>query len=191
MHYALCDYVLDIVQNAVEADSREVRIEFAESEEAISIVVSDDGRGMTAEERERALDPFYSDGTKHVKRKVGLGLPFLAQAVAQAGGEWSLESERGKGTTVSFRFPKGNVDCPPIGDVPGLFLSALSLPGGHEMVVRRVKPTSAGETGGGSSEYELRRSELSEAVGGLERVASLALLREYLESQEENIEPDA
>jgi hypothetical protein len=191
VHYALCDYVLDVAQNAVEAGSREVRIVFAESDEAISVVVSDDGRGMTAEERSRALDPFYSDGTKHVKRKVGLGLPFLAQAIAQAGGKWSLESERGKGTTVSFSFPKGNVDCPPTGDVPELFLSALCLPGGHEMVVRRVRPASAGESGGVSSEYELRRSELSEAVGGLERVSSLALLRDYLKSQEESIEPDA
>ena len=191
MHYALCDYVLDIAQNAVEAGSREVRIEFVESEEAIDVLVSDDGRGMTAEERKRALDPFYSDGTKHARRKVGLGLPFLAQAVAQADGIWSLESERGRGTKVSFRFPKGNVDCPPVGDVPGLFLSALCLPGGHEMVVRRVKPAPAGGAGGGSSEYELRRSELAEAVGGLERASSLSLIREYLESQEENIEPGA
>ena len=187
MHYALCDYVLDVVQNAVEAGSREVRIEFVESADATSVIVSDDGRGMTAAERERALDPFYSDGTKHAKRKVGLGLPFLAQAVAQAGGELSLESEKGVCTKVAFRFPKGNVDCPPQGDVPGLFLSALCLPGGHEMVVRRVMP----EAGGGSSEYELRRSELSEAVGGLERASSLALLREYLESQEERSEPGA
>ncbi len=182
MHYALCDYVLDIVQNAVEAGARNVGIEFAESGESTSVSVSDDGRGMTAEERERALDPFYSDGTKHHRRKVGLGLPFLAQAAAQAGGSWSVESRKGEGTTVAFRFPKGNVDCPPTGDVPGLFLAALSLPGGHEMAIRRVRAAA----GGGSSAYELRRSELSEALGGLERASSLALLRDYLESQEED-----
>ena len=179
MHYALCDYVLDIAQNAVEAGSNEVRVDFVESEETISVIVSDDGRGMAEAERERALDPFYSDGTKHAKRKVGLGLPFLAQAVAQTGGVWSVDSEKGRGTTVAFSFPKGNVDCPPVGDVPGLFLSVLCLPGGQEIVIRRVKAVA-----GVSSEYELRRSELSEAVGGLERVSSLALLREYLESQE-------
>jgi len=182
LHYALCDYVLDIAQNAVEAGAREVRIDFVESSEAYRVTVSDDGRGMTEAERDRALDPFFSDGTKHLRRKVGLGLPFLAQAVAQAGGEWSVESEKGVGTTVSFRFPKGNVDCPPVGDVPALFLAALGLPGGHEMTIRRARPAA----GGGSSEYELRRSELAEAVGGLELVSSLAMLREYLESQEEN-----
>jgi hypothetical protein len=188
VHYALCDYVLDVVQNAVEAGSRAVRIEFEESGEAIRVAVSDDGRGMAEAERARALDPFYSDGTKHARRKLGLGLPFLAQAVAQAGGEWSLESEKGRGTRVVFRFPKGSVDCPPTGDVPGLFLSALCFPGGHEMFIRRVRPLSGAGgagTGEGSSEYELARSELSEAVGGLERASSLALLREYLESQEE------
>jgi len=184
VHYALCDYVLDIAQNAVEAGAGAVRIELDESEESVRVSVSDDGRGMSATERERALDPFYSDGTKHARRKVGLGLPFLAQAVAQAGGEWSLESERGAGTTVAFSFPKGNVDCPPLGDVPGLFLSALCLPGGYEMVIRRSR-RGAGAGAGGAA-YELRRSELSEAVGGLERASSLALLRDYLASQEEN-----
>ena len=182
MHFALCDYVLDIAQNAVEAGPREVRVDFIETGGAYRVSVSDDGRGMSPEERERALDPFYSDGTKHARRKVGLGLPFLAQAAEQAGGEWSIETERGRGTTVAFSCPKGNVDCPPPGDVPGLFLAALCLPGGHEMVIRRARP----DAGGGSSEYELRRSELAEAVGGLERASSLALLREYLESQEEN-----
>jgi hypothetical protein len=43
------------------------------------------------------------------------------------------------------------------------------------MIVRRKGPRGS---------YELRRSEISEAVGGLERASSLALLNDYLHSQE-------
>jgi hypothetical protein len=175
LHYALDDYVLDIAQNAVEAGSREVVVELGESEEGIRVAVRDDGRGMTMEQRARALDPFYTDGTKHAGRKVGLGLPFLVQAVELAGGHWSLESEKGAGTDVEFDFPAASVDSPPVGDVPTLFLGLLCLPGGHEMIVRRSGPRGS---------YELRRSELSEAAGGLERVSSLALLKDYLFSME-------
>jgi hypothetical protein len=175
MHYGLGDYVLDITQNAVEAGPKEVVVELDESEEGFRVIVSDDGRGMTADERARALDPFYTDGTKHARRKVGLGLPFLAQAVELAGGRWSIESEKGVGTKVRFDFPAASVDSPPAGDLPSLILGLLCLPGDHEMIVRRSGPRGS---------YELRRSELADAVGGLERASSLALLKDYLASME-------
>ncbi len=178
MHYALCDFVLDIVQNSIEAASTLVRLDFDESELWYSVTVTDNGGGMTESQRRRALDPFYTDGTKHAKRTVGLGLPFLVQAVEQAGGAFSLESEKGSGTKVAFRFPKDNVDCPPLGDLAGLFQAVLCFPGDHEMSIARKKP-------GRDEAYELTRSELVEAIGDLERVSSLVMLRDFLESQEE------
>ena len=175
MHYGLGDYVLDIAQNAVEAGPSEVIVELDESADGFRVAVRDDGRGMTEEERARAMDPFYTDGIKHAKRKVGLGLSFLAQAVELAGGRWSIESEKGVGTKVDFDFPAASVDSPPVGDIPSLVLGLFCLPGGHEMIVRRSSPRGS---------YELKRSELSEAVGGLERASSLALLVDYLASME-------
>jgi hypothetical protein len=175
MHFGLGDYVLDIAQNAAEAGPAEVTVDLDESVDGIRVAVSDDGRGMTAEERAKALDPFYTDGTKHAGRRVGLGLPFLVQAVEAAGGSWAIESTKGAGTKVEFSFPSASVDSPPTGDLPSLFLGLLCLPGGHEMLLRRKGPRGS---------YELRRSELSEAVGGLERASSLALLRDYLRSIE-------
>ena len=180
MHYALGDYVLDIAQNAVEAGSTKVYLLVDEEETGTKVVVEDDGAGMSDEELKRALDPFYTDGRKHAGRKVGLGLPFLVQATEQAGGDFGIKSEKGRGTRVSFRFPLSNVDSPPMGDIPGLFLSLLCLPGGHEMIIERRKAGASG------FRYRLTRSELSEAVGGLEKASSLALLREYLASQEED-----
>jgi hypothetical protein len=175
MHYGLEDYVLDIAQNAVEAGPSEVIVELAESDALFHVIVSDDGRGMSVDEKARATDPFYTDGIKHARRKVGLGLPFLIQAVELAGGHWSIESEKGVGTKVEFGFPAASVDSPPVGDLPSLILGLFCLPGGHEMIVRR-----SGKRGS----YELRRSELADAVGGLERASSLALLKDYLTSME-------
>ena len=175
MHYGLEDYVLDITQNAVESGPHEVVVELDESKGGFRVTVSDDGRGMTADEKARAMDPFFTDGTKHARRKVGLGLPFLAQAVDLAGVRWSIESEKGVGTKVDFGFPAESVDSPPVGDLPSLMLGLFCLPGDHEMLVRRS---------GSRGSYELRRSELAEAVGGLERASSLALLKDYLTSME-------
>ena len=184
MHFTLADYVLDIVQNAVEAGSREVKLNLDESDYGIRVEVVDDGKGMSEEELKRALDPFYTDGLKHAKRRVGLGLPFLEQATAQSGGEFAIESKKGRGSRVSFGFPAANVDSPPMGELPALFLSALALSGDHEMLVRRTR--RAGSRGAVALDYEFRRSELLEALGGLELASSLALLREFLASQEDD-----
>jgi hypothetical protein len=184
MHFSLADYVLDIAQNAVEAGAARVKVLLDEGEKGTTVVVEDDGKGMDEGELRRALDPFYTDGTKHAKRRVGLGLPFLAQATEQAGGDFAIRSEKGGGTRVDFRFPADNVDSPPMGDLPGLFLSVLCLPGDHELVIERRKGGAEGFS------YRLVRSELAGAVGGLEMASSLALLREYLASQECDAAPD-
>jgi hypothetical protein len=181
MHFALCDFILDVTQNSVEAGARNIELDLTEEDGKISVRVADDGCGMTEEEKARALDPFYTDGTKHARRKVGLGLPFLVQAVEAVAGEWSLESEKGEGTTLRFSFPADHVDTPPLGDVPGLFRAVLSFAEGCEMRIRRYR--AAGVAGQGL-EYELLRSELEEAVGNLSEASSLILLGCYLESQE-------
>lgn len=176
MHYAIVDFVTDIAQNACESGASHVCIVFSEDEDRVDVAVEDDGRGMGAEQLARALDPFYSDGEKHPGRKVGLGLPFLKQAAEQDGGRFRIRSEMGRGTVVEFGFDRRNVDCPPVGDVPGMLLSALCMPGGQEMTIARRR---------GSLSYELRKSELTEALGNLEEVSSLALLKQFLRSQEE------
>jgi hypothetical protein len=179
MHYAVADYVLDIAQNAVESGPSLVKVELDESAGGISVDISDDGSGMDAAGIERALDPFYSDGAKHPWRRVGLGLPFLAQGVEQAGGSLRIESEPDRGTTIRFRFPAEGPDVPPTGDLAQLILTLACMPGSHELVVHRKKGPP-----GPRLDYEISRTELAEALGGLERAESLLLLRDYLRSQE-------
>lgn len=199
MHYAITDYILDIVQNACEACALNVDIKIDENEKYVEVTVRDDGKGMDEDEKMRALDPFHTDGQKHPGRKVGLGLPFLKQAIEQSNGKFSLSSEKGVGTEVAFRFDKDEMDCPPMGEIPALFLSVLCLPGSHEMTIERVKTVrkarpdlqeSAAEARPGMRpssvlSYTMKKSELAEVLGDLEHVSSLALLKEYLKSQEE------
>ena len=83
--------------------------------------------------------------------------------------------DEGRRDEGGFTFPSANVDSPPVGDLPSLLLGLLCLPGDHEMLLRRKSPRGS---------YELRRSEISEAVGGLGRASSLALLKDYLVSLE-------
>ncbi|GIM95002.1 ATP-binding response regulator [Paractinoplanes toevensis] len=68
-----------------------------------TITVADDGRGMPPDVLARAFEPFFS--TKAGSRTAGLGLATAHGVVSQAGGDLTLDSEVGRGTTVLIRLP--------------------------------------------------------------------------------------
>lgn len=177
MHFAICDFLLDLVQNSVEAGATVISVGVIEEAGWIAADVADNGKGMDEGELVRARDPFYTDGTKHARRKVGLGIPFLVQSVEQAGGDYSLESKKGAGTRFSFRFPAEGMDTPPLGDLAGLFLSAMCFDGDYELKAMHRAPAKG-------IDYETRRSEIIEAVGDLGSADALISVREYLASCE-------
>ena len=150
-----------------------------QDEQSFTMTVTDNGKGMDEAELVRAQDPFYTDGVKHRHRKVGLGLPFVIQTTRMTDGWFQITSRKGEGTTVIARFNLQHWDTPPLGELPATLGQLMALGGDHEAtVVRRL-------TGpGGSSSYEAKRSELLEALGSLEDLQSLTLLREYFRSQE-------
>jgi CheY-like chemotaxis protein len=80
-----------------------------------TIAVTDDGRGMTAEVLQRAFEPFFS--TKAGSRTAGLGLATAHGVVTQAGGELTLESAPGRGTTARIALPAAD-SSPRTGDAP-------------------------------------------------------------------------
>ena len=178
MHFTVSDFLLDLAQNSVEAGASHIVVRVVQSDGAIEIAIEDNGKGMDAETLARVKDPFFTDGKKHAKRRVGLGIPFLVQALEQVDGEFSLESVPGVGTRLRFSFPLDHVDTPQMGDLPGFFLSALCFDGEYELVIQR-------RDGYRDLDYELTRSSLVEAVGDLHDTASLVLVRRFLESQEE------
>ena len=186
MHFTLADLITDITQNGAEAGAALVQLQVSETADTsgggqFRFTVTDNGKGMTAEQLKRAQDPFVTDGIKHPRRKVGLGLPFLIQTAEQSGGGWNIESVASAGTTVSAWFDLGNVDTPPAGDVPGMFRTVLLFGGPSEMIIRRQRNAPEGNI-----DYEVRKSELIDALGFLEDAQSLILLDKYLRSLEED-----
>jgi PAS domain S-box-containing protein len=69
----------------------------------LRVAVRDTGAGMEAETLERAFEPFYT--TKPVGKGTGLGLSQVYGFVRQSGGEVSIESELGVGTSVAMMLP--------------------------------------------------------------------------------------
>jgi CheY-like chemotaxis protein len=76
----------------------------------VAIRVSDTGVGMTREVRERIFQPFFT--TKEAGHGTGLGLEAVRRFVADSGGCISVQSEEGKGTTVSLHFPLVALESP-------------------------------------------------------------------------------
>lgn len=170
--------MLDIVQNAFESGAAHVALSVDEDGGKVAVTVRDDGCGMDAEARRRALDPFWTGGGKHPGRRVGLGLPFLKMTTDLCGGAFSLESAPGQGTTVAFALDLSSVDTPPMGDLPGLLTGLMNYPGPHDLAVHRSR---------GGASYDVTRRELAEALGDLSSAGSLALLKDFFSSNEEEL----
>jgi anti-sigma regulatory factor (Ser/Thr protein kinase) len=121
----LAAHILDIAENSVRAGAKLIKIDIEEdtAKDFLSIKIIDDGQGMQKEEIKKVLDPFYT--TKTVRR-VGLGLPLLADAAQRSGGSLQIKSEKDKGTTVKATFGLSHVDRQPMGDIIGTLIVLIA-----------------------------------------------------------------
>ncbi len=109
-------HVLDVVENAISAKAKRIEILVIEEprEDRLVIEIKDDGTGMDQEVSQKAIDPFF---TTRSSRRVGLGLPLMAQAAKEAGGTLRIESTLGKGTKVAASFQYHHIDRKPLGNM--------------------------------------------------------------------------
>ena len=109
-------HILDIVENSIAAGAKNIRIKIIEEKKKdfLAVEIIDDGKGMDDKTLKKVLDPFY---TTRNTRKVGLGLPLLAQSAEESGGNIKIESKPGKKTTVKTTFSYSHIDRKPLGDV--------------------------------------------------------------------------
>ena len=108
--------VMDVAQNSVRAEATLVRISVTESDkdDRLKIEIADDGCGMTQEQVQQVIDPFF---TTRTTRKVGLGVPLFKLSAEQTGGSFDIQSEKGVGTTTTASYVKSHVDMTPLGDI--------------------------------------------------------------------------
>lgn len=108
--------ILDVAENSTKAGASLVTITVAVDTErdTLTVVIQDDGCGMSPEQVSRVTDPFF---TTRTTRKVGLGVPFFKYAAESTGGSFSIESEPGAGTTVTAVFGLSHIDRMPLGDI--------------------------------------------------------------------------
>jgi two-component system NtrC family sensor kinase len=97
----------NLVINAIDAleDRTEpaIRIESCVTDQSVEVRVQDNGPGIPEAVQPNVFDPFFT--TKPVGKGVGLGLSICAGIVEAHDGSVSMESEQGRGTTISFRIP--------------------------------------------------------------------------------------
>lgn len=117
--------ILDIAKNSVKAGATRIGIRVDEniSDNTLTIVISDNGCGMSEEFVSRVRDPFT---TTRTTRKVGMGIPLFELAASQCGGGLDIKSKQGEGTVVTARFEYDHIDRAPIGDMPGTLTTLIS-----------------------------------------------------------------
>jgi two-component system cell cycle sensor histidine kinase/response regulator CckA len=82
--------------------------ERVQSGDYLVITCADNGTGMGAETRRRAIEPFFT--TKPQGEGTGLGLSMTYGFARQSGGTLTIESEAGRGTAVALYLPLARVD---------------------------------------------------------------------------------
>jgi two-component system, OmpR family, heavy metal sensor histidine kinase CusS len=99
----------NLVDNALRftPENGSIQIALAERANDFEVAVSDNGSGVAPEHLPRVFDRFYRAEPSRGSDGAGLGLALVKSIVDLHGGTARIQSEVGRGTTVSITFPKG------------------------------------------------------------------------------------
>ncbi|MCL2387985.1 MAG: response regulator, partial [Defluviitaleaceae bacterium] len=109
----------NLLSNAFKyTDEGEVKFSVTFNENALFVNVADTGHGMTSEQVDALFGNEYirfnEQGRRHIEG-TGLGLNISHRLVSAMGGEISVESERGKGSTFRVKLLQGIEDATVLG----------------------------------------------------------------------------
>lgn len=172
-------HVMDLVQNSLSAGADQIVLELEEdlSLGLLTLSISDNGKGMTQEQAQQAVRPFYTTGPK----KAGLGLPLFREAAKRTSGELFITSELQRGTKVTAVFHTSSIDMPPLGDINGTVRLLFVCNPDTELTFFRKRRVSAEK----EAELCLCEATLQSILQGLSRSVPEAALRigDWLEEQ--------
>lgn len=172
--------VMDVAQNSISAGATLITLTVEEESAAdrLSITLEDNGCGMTEEQVRSVVDPFY---TTRTTRKVGLGVPLFKMEAEMTGGGLRIDSEPGKGTTVTAEFVPSHVDFIPLGDINETILLLITCNTDRDFVFHhRID----------DREFTLDTRELRGILGeevDLNVPDVVAWMRDFLKEQTESI----
>lgn len=86
-----------------------VQVEFRVGAEGYELKVSDNGMGVPQEEQQRLFDLFYRTAPARAAG-LGIGLAIVKLLVEQSGGQITLTSKSGEGTTLRALLPRYDLD---------------------------------------------------------------------------------
>ena len=171
--------VMDVAQNSVRAEASlvEISVEESDRDDLLSITISDNGCGMTEEQVQQVIDPFF---TTRTTRKVGLGVPLFKMSAEQTGGSFSITSTLGQGTCTKATYVKSHVDMTPLGDINSTISILIRCNPDIDFVFTRT-------TDNGS--FSLDTRELREVLQGvpLDTHEVVEWIEQFLKEQTENI----
>lgn len=105
----LHEIVYNLTENAIKYNvpGGSVTVTVSKAKNGCILKVSDTGIGIPVEHQERIFERFYRVDKSHSKQSggTGLGLSIAKHAATHLNAEISVESEQGKGTTITVVFP--------------------------------------------------------------------------------------
>lgn len=105
----LDEMLSNLIDNAVKYNvpGGSVAVSVQDAPDGARLTVSDTGIGIPAEHRDKVFERFYRVDKSHSRQTggTGLGLSIVKHGAALHGAELRLDSEPGRGTAVSLRFP--------------------------------------------------------------------------------------
>jgi signal transduction histidine kinase len=108
--FSITEMITNLLFNAVKytPENKTVRLEAKCFEEQVRIDIIDTGIGIPAEDLESVFEEFFRAGNarKNEKDGTGLGLSIVKQIVERHGGEISVQSLEGQGSTFTVILPK-------------------------------------------------------------------------------------
>lgn len=172
-------YILDITMNSVRAGAKNISVTLEEKDSVLTLKITDNGCGMTAEQVEKLSNPFF---TTRTTRKVGLGIPFLRMLAEQTEGFVSIESKSEKehsdhGTVVCAVFHTDHIDFVPLGDLVETMITLIQGSPDIDFVYRH-----SGDGVNVAMDTSEMRAVLGEDIP-LNSFEVLLFIREFLEGQ--------